>query len=56
MVAEHFESLVNELLKSIETGKPVDLKELVGHTPLQVVAGITIGITTALLMYFLAFN
>ena len=48
--------VLNELLKSIETGKPVDLKELVGHTPLQVVAGITIGITTALLMYFLAFN
>ncbi|MBE6958059.1 MAG: divergent PAP2 family protein [Ruminococcaceae bacterium] len=48
--------VLNELLKSIETGKPVDLKELVGHTPLQVVAGITIGIANALLMYFLVFN
>ena len=48
--------VLNELLKSIETGKPVDLKELVGHTPLQVLAGITIGIANALLMYFLVFN
>ncbi len=44
--------ILNELLKSLETGKPVDLKELVGHTPLQVMAGITIGIANALLMYF----
>lgn len=48
--------VLNELLKSIETGKPVDLKELVGHTPLQVFAGVTIGIANALLMYFLVFN
>ena len=48
--------ILNELLKSLETGKPVDLKELVGHTPLQVFAGITIGICNALLMYFLVFN
>ena len=44
--------ILNELLKSIETGKPVDLKELVGHTPLQVFAGILIGIGNALLMYY----
>lgn len=44
--------ILNELLKSLETGEPVDLKELVGHTPLQVVAGILIGIGNALLMYF----
>ena len=44
--------ILNELVKSLETGKPVDLKELVGHTPLQVFAGILIGIGNALLMYF----
>ena len=44
--------ILNELLKSLETRKPVDLKELVGHTPLQVLAGILIGIGNALLMYF----
>ena len=53
--------VLNELLQSLESGKPVDLKELfghpdlkelVGHTPLQVFAGIVIGIGWALLMYF----
>jgi acid phosphatase family membrane protein YuiD len=53
--------VLNELLQSLETGKPIDLKalightdlkELVGHTPLQVLAGILIGIGNALLMYF----
>ena len=44
--------VLNELIKSLETGEPVDLKELVGHTPLQVFAGILIGIGNALLMYF----
>ena len=44
--------ILNELVKYLETGKPEDLKELVGHTPLQVFAGILIGIGNALLMYF----
>lgn len=44
--------VLNELLKSLETGEPMDLKELVGHTPLQVFAGILIGVGIALLMYF----
>ena len=44
--------ILNELLNSLETRTPVDLKELVGHTPLQVLAGILIGIGNALLMYF----
>ena len=44
--------ILNELLKSLETGKPMDLKELVGHTPLQVFMGILIGIGNACLMYF----
>lgn len=44
--------ILNELLKSLETGKLVDLKELVGHTPIQVLAGILIGIANACLMYY----
>ena len=44
--------VLNELLKSLETGKPVDLKELVGHTPLQVTMGALIGVGNALLMYY----
>ena len=44
--------VLNELLEFIETGKSIDLKELVGHTPVQVLAGILIGIGNALLMYF----
>lgn len=44
--------VLNELLQSLETGTPVDLKELVGHTPLQVTMGILIGVGNALLMYY----
>ena len=44
--------ILNELLQSLETGKPVDLKELVGHTPLQMVMGILIGVGNAFLMYY----
>ena len=44
--------VINELLKYLETGSKVDLKELVGHTPLQVTAGVLIGIGNALLMYY----
>ena len=44
--------ILNDLLQSLETGKPVDLKELVGHTPLQVLMGILIGVSNAFLMYY----
>ena len=44
--------ILNELLKSLESGKPMDLTELVGHTPLQVLMGVLIGIGNACLMYF----
>ena len=44
--------VLNELLKYLETGSKADLKELVGHTPLQVAAGVLIGIGNALLMYY----
>lgn len=34
----------------------VKLKEFVGHTPLQVLAGIVLGLINALVMYFLVFR
>ena len=49
--------MLNEILRILETKDlpEVKLKELVGHTPLQVCAGILIGIGMALTMYFLVF-
>lgn len=52
--------LLNEIIKAFEvlgTEKlpEVKLKEFVGHTPVQVIAGITLGILNAVLMYFLVF-
>ena len=46
--------LINEIIQILETKDlpEVKLKELVGHTPLQVAAGILIGIANACLMYF----
>lgn len=44
--------ILNKLLKSLEGGEPVDLKELVGHTPLQVIIGALLGIANAVLMYY----
>ena len=44
--------VLNELLKSIEREEPLEvvLKEFVGHTPLQVLVGMTIGAVIALLV------
>lgn len=47
--------VLNELLQYFEPGHQADLKELVGHTPLQVTAGILIGILNALLMFYCVF-
>ena len=52
--------LINEIIKSVEilTQKDlpeVKLKEFVGHTPFQVMAGIIIGIVDALVAYYLIF-
>ncbi len=47
--------VLNKLLKHLEKGEPMDLKELVGHTPLQVLAGILIGILNAIFMYYVVF-
>ncbi len=46
--------MLNEIIQILEAEDlpAVKLKELVGHTPLQVLAGITIGIINACMMYF----
>lgn len=49
--------VINEIVKiftmlSEETLPKVKLKELVGHTPAQVVAGIILGILNAFVMYY----
>lgn len=46
--------MLNEIIQILEAEDlpEVKLKELVGHTPLQVTAGILIGIANACLMYF----
>lgn len=48
--------LINEMIKSFEilSSKElpeVKLKEFVGHTPIQVLAGVLLGVANALLMY-----
>ena len=48
-MVEQFEKLFKQDITDI------DLKEFVGHTPLQVLAGITVGICNALVMYYLVF-
>jgi acid phosphatase family membrane protein YuiD len=53
--------LINELVDLVEKLKiehrlpTIELKEFVGHTPLQVAAGILLGFLDALLMYFVVF-
>ena len=52
--------IINEMLDTFERMKmgyssDIVLKEFVGHTPLQVAAGITIGIANALFMHFIVF-
>ena len=52
--------VINEILESInvltaEELPEVKLKELVGHSPVQVLAGILLGIAVACLMHFVVF-
>ena len=49
--------LLNELIEAFEALSKADLpevklKEFVGHTPIQVIAGILLGIVDALVIYF----
>lgn len=53
--------LINELVKAFEGLSEdklpeVKLKEFVGHTPIQVIAGIIVGAANAFIMYFLIFS
>jgi acid phosphatase family membrane protein YuiD len=50
---------INEILEAFELLAPdkiseANLKEFVGHTPIQVMAGILLGIANSCVMYFLA--
>ncbi len=52
--------IINEILDTFERMKmgyssDIVLKEFVGHTPLQVAAGITIGILNALFMHYIVY-
>ena len=49
-MVEHFERILKQEITD------TDLKELVGHTPLQVCAGILVGFGNALLMHFVFFS
>ena len=54
-------AIINELTKAIELLSSKEwteekLKEFVGHTPIQVLAGILLGIANALVMYFWVLN
>ena len=51
--------VINELLESLldsEKRPEVKLKEFVGHTPIQVIAGILIGVLDAIALYYLFFR
>ena len=51
--------VINELLESLldpDKRPEVKLKEFVGHTPIQVIAGILIGILNAILLFFVCFR
>lgn len=53
--------VIKELMKSVDVVfsdeiAEIKLKELVGHTPLQVVAGISIGVVNACVMYFVVYS
>ena len=53
--------LINEIVEYFEKVAAehklpqIELKEFVGHTPLQVAAGVTLGALVALFMYFVVF-
>ncbi len=52
--------VLNEMIKTMELFdaeriEDITLKELVGHTPIQVAAGIVIGVCNALILHFFVF-
>ena len=51
---------INEILEAFELLSPqklseANLKEFVGHTPIQVLAGMSLGVLNAIIMYFCFF-
>ena len=53
--------VINEILEAFELLAPdkiseANLKEFVGHTPIQVLAGILLGIVNAIVMFFCVFG
>lgn len=53
--------ILNEIMNTLDMFKTekwdeIKLKEFVGHSPVQVCAGVLVGILNALLMYFAVFN
>lgn len=53
--------VINEILEAFELLAPdkiseANLKEFVGHTPIQVLAGILLGIINAIVMFFCVFG
>lgn len=53
--------VINEMLDTFERMKmgyssDITLKEFVGHTPLQVAAGITIGLANAFIMFYFVYR
>ena len=54
-------AIINELIEAFELLAPdkiseANLKEFVGHTPIQVTAGILLGIVNAVVLFFCFFN
>lgn len=46
--------ILNQILKELFSGHPIGqehLKELIGHTPFEVVMGATLGVTTSVVLY-----
>jgi acid phosphatase family membrane protein YuiD len=50
--------IINELKHMIESKEitDIELKKFVGHTPLQVLYGLGVGLTMAAIMFFFVFN
>jgi uncharacterized protein len=47
---------INILIEELFSGQPISekqLKEVIGHTPVEVIAGVLLGFATALVSYFL---
>ncbi len=48
--------LVNEIIPVILKDREIALKELLGHTPVEVFGGLVLGILIAYIQYFYVYN